>query len=149
MEPFSALTTVISFAEIALRTASALVEFTRNTKNASADRKMLAEETLALSKVLERLQSRTRSGTLSERWLEDRRDLLRQFARAHEDLATAFGFDVATGRLKIESRFNTIRTASKWSFTKSEVYSLLEKITRLQQYANTLLLDEQWSVPQE
>ena len=149
MEPFSALTTVISFVEIALRTVSALVEFTRNTKNVSADRKMLAEETLALSRVLERLQSRTRSGSLSESWLEDRRDLLRQFTRAHEDLAIAFGFDVATGRLKQESRLNTMRTVARWSFTKNEVYSLLEKITRLQQYANTLLLDEQRSVPQE
>lgn len=35
---------------------------------------------------------------------------------------------------------------AKWSFSKSEVYSLLERITRLQQHANVLLVDDQKSV---
>ena len=30
-----------------------------------------------------------------------------------------------------------------WSLNKSEVYSILERIARLQKYANTLLLDDQ------
>lgn len=38
-----------------------------------------------------------------------------------------------------------MQTIVGWSFTKSEIYSMLERITRLQLYANTLLLDEQYS----
>ncbi len=36
-----------------------------------------------------------------------------------------------------------VQTIAKWSFIKSEVYSMPERVTRLQLFANTLLLDEQ------
>lgn len=52
-------------------------------------------------------------------------------------------YDVAAGKVKEEGRYKAIRTAAKWSFTKSEIYSLLERVTRLQQYANLLLSDDQ------
>lgn len=143
MDPFSAVATAVGLADGALRTASALIEYTNNTQNASADRKLLAEETCSLSKMLERLRSRLQSPAFDDKWLEQRKDIVRQFARAYDELAASLNFDVSTGQLKQESRLKAVRTLSKWSFAKSEVYSLLEKITRLQQYANTLLLEEQ------
>ncbi|SLM37659.1 Ankyrin repeat-containing domain [Lasallia pustulata] len=96
--------------------------------------------------MLERLRSRLQSPAFDDKWLEQRKDIVRQFARAYDELAASLNFDVSTGQLKQESRLKAVRTLSKWSFAKSEVYSLLEKITRLQQYANTLLLEEQHSL---
>lgn len=143
MDPFSAVAAVVRLADVALHTVSALIEYTNNTQNASADRKLLAKETYILSKMLERLRTRLQSPGFDDKWLEERKDLVRQFARAYDELAASLNFDVLTGHLKQESRLKTIRTLSKWSFTKNEVYSLLERVTRLQQYANILLLEEQ------
>ncbi|KAI4123157.1 MAG: hypothetical protein LQ347_006261 [Umbilicaria vellea] len=146
MDPFSAVAAVVRLADVALHTVSALIEYTNNTQNASADRKLLAKETYILSKMLERLRTRLQSPGFDDKWLEERKDLVRQFARAYDELAASLNFDVLTGHLKQESRLKTIRTLSKWSFTKNEVYSLLERVTRLQQYANILLLEEQHSL---
>lgn len=146
MEPISAISALVGLVDVALRTASALVEYTKNTQNASAERKLLAEEAHALSTVLERFRDRTQNARPDEKWLDTRKDLIRQFARAYDDLANSLNLDASTGKLKQESRLKSIRTLSKWSFTKNEVYSLLERITRLQQYASTILLDEQQSV---
>lgn len=146
MDPFSAAAAVVGLADVALRTASALIEYTNNTQNASLDRKLLAEETYSLSKMLERLRTHLQNPDFDDKWLEERKDLVRQFARAYDELAASLNFDAFTGQLKQESRLKAIRTLSKWSFTKSEVYSLLERVTRLQQYLNMLLLEEQQSV---
>lgn len=146
MDPFSAVAAVVELADVALRTASALIEYANNTHNASLDRKLLAEETYSLSKALERLRTRLQNPDFDGKWLEERKDLVRQFARAYDELAASLNFDIFTGQLKQESRLKTIRTLSKWSFTKCEVYSLLERVTRLQQYLNMMLLEEQQSV---
>lgn len=143
MDPLSAIASAVSLVDIALRTTSALISFVQDTQNASADRWLLAEEARSLSKLLERLRDRAQNARVDEKWLENRTDGLRQFQRAYEDLAKSLKVDIATGQLKQESRFRAIRTATRWSLTKSEVYSVLERITRLQQYANTLLLDDQ------
>lgn len=146
MEPISAISALVGLVDVALRTASALVEYTKNTQNASAERKLLAEEAHSLSTILERFRDRAQNTSPDEKWLDTRKDLIRQFARAYDDLATSLNLDASTGKLKQDSRLKTMRTLSKWSFTKNEVYSLLERITRLQQYASTILLDEQQSV---
>ena len=146
MDPLTAvgsISALVSLLDFALRTAVVLVEYTRNTEHAGADRQILAEETVSLSKLLSRLQARLKSPTTDQSWIDQRVDLLRQFARAYVDLAASLNFDVSTGSFKAESRFKSIKTIAKWSFTKNEVYSILERITRLQQYANTLMIDEQ------
>jgi len=143
MDPLSAVASVISLFDVALRTTSALIGFVQDTQNVSTDRKMLAEECLSLSRLLERLRDRAQNAQSDGKWLDERKDILRQFQRAYDNLARSLKVDVTTGQLKPESRFKAIRTATKWSLTKSDVYSLLERVTRLQQHANTLLLEDQ------
>lgn len=143
MDPLSAISGIISCLDVALRTTSAIIALVNDIQNASTDRYLLAEEARALSTLLERLRRRAQSSDVDSKWIEHRTDVLRQFQRAYEDLAKTLKVDTSTGDLKRESRFRAIRTATKWSLTKSEVYSVLERITRLQQHANTLLLDDQ------
>ena len=146
MDPISMAAGILGVIDVAFRTTSLLAEYARNTQTASADRNLLCEEASSLGSLLQRLRDRTQSSTSDGTWLNERQELLRQFTRASDDLAMSIKFDVSTGKLKQESKFKTICTMSKWSFTKSEVYRLLERITRLQQYTNTMLLDEQQSV---
>ncbi|KAH0536013.1 hypothetical protein FGG08_007096 [Glutinoglossum americanum] len=136
----------INVVEVAFRTTSALVNYVQDTQHASTERKLLAEESRSLSAVLENLRERAQNTSLDDKWVGGRRQLVRQFQRAYDDLAASLKVDAPTGQLKQESRIKAIRTASRWSFTKSEVYSLLERINRLQQYANTLLLSDQYTV---
>ena len=146
MDPISMAAGILGVIDVAFRTTSLLAEYARNTKNASADRKLLCEEASSLGSLLERLRDRAQSPNANGTWVNERQELLRKFARASDDLAMSIKFDVSTGKLKQESKFRSICTLSKWSFTKNEVYQLLERITRLQQYTNTMLLDEQQSV---
>lgn len=143
MDPVTAVATVVSLLDVSLRTTSALIGFAQDAQNASTDRTLLAEECLSLSRLLERLRDRAQNAQIDNHWIEERKDLLRQFQRAYDDLAKLLKVDITTGKLKQESRFKAIRTSTKWSFTKSDVYLLLERVTRLQQHANTLLLDDQ------
>ena len=143
MDPVSATASIISCLDVALRTTSAIITLVQDIQNASTDRLLLAEEARVLSRLLERLRSRAQSSDVDGKWIEHRTDVLRQFQRAYDDLAKSLKVDTSTGDLKQESRLRAIRTAAKWSFTKSEVYSVLERITRLQQHANVLLLDDQ------
>lgn len=148
MDPLSITASLVSVIDAALRTTSALVKYARDPKNASSDRKMLAEETLFFLKLLQRLRDRAQSAHHDETWLADHKDIVRQFEAACDDLAMTLKFDVVTGKIKEESKLRAARTMAKWSFSKSEVYSLLEHITRLQQHANALLADDQQSVLQ-
>lgn len=143
MDPVCAAASLISVVDVALRTTSALIKYARDAKHASSDRKLLAEEAAFLSKLLERLRQRVRESRHDDAWLGDHKAIVRQFEEAYDDLAMTLKYDVVTGTKKEESRFQAARTAAKWSFTKSEVYSLLERVTRLQQYANLLLSDNQ------
>lgn len=149
MEALGAAATVIQLADVALQVTSALIEYTRNTRNASADRRLLADETHTLQGLLERLRSRAERAKPDDEWLAQRLNLIQQFALAYEDLATALKIDPHTKQPVQESRVKIIQTVAKWSFTKSEIYSTLERVTRLQLYANTLLLDEQYSLVQK
>lgn len=146
MDPISITAGFLGVIDVALRTTSALVKYARDTKNASTDRNMLAEESLFLSKLLQRIRDRAQTSRHDETWLADHKDIVRQFEAAYDDLAMTLKFDEATGRIKEGSRLRAAYTTAKWSFSKSEVYSLLERITRLQQHANILLADDQQSV---
>ena len=143
MDPISAVASILSVLDIALRTTSALVQYAEDTRSASTERRILAEEASCLLTILQRLFDRTQNAALELAWLENRKDLVRQFRRAYDDLAAALRLDITTGQLKPESRFQAIRTAARWSFNKSEVYSLVERVTRLQQHANLILLNDQ------
>lgn len=143
MDPLSAAAGVVSALDVAFRVTSALVQYAEDTRGATTERRILAEEATCLSNILQRLLERAHSRASDLAWLDDRKNLTRQFRRAFEDLAAALKIDVATGQLKSENKFKTMRTAAKWSFNKSEIYSLVERVTRLQQYANTMLLNDQ------
>jgi hypothetical protein len=142
MDPFSLTASVVGVADVAIRTTASLVQYAKDTKNASSEKKFLSEEAQSLSKILERLRSRAHAANHDE-WLRDHVDVVRQFEAAYDDLAQFLKIDPATGKKKEESRFKALRSASTWSFTKFEVYTLLERIGRLQDYANTLLVDDQ------
>lgn len=105
MEPISAISALVGLVDVALRTASALVEYTKNTQNASAERKLLAEEAHALSTVLERFRDRTQNARPGEKWLDTRKDLIRQFARAYDDLANSLKLRCIDG--KAETRVSS------------------------------------------
>ena len=158
MDPLSIAGSVIVVIDRALQITSTLVHCAREIENASADRmilvkdlflsKILQRETRLLSQPLQRLRNQTISAPHDDTWITDHRDILRQFVTAHDDLAMTLKIDVVSGKIKEESK-TTLRaahTTAKWSLCKSEIYSLLERITRLQQYAKALLVEEQQSV---
>ena len=143
MEPVSLAATVLSIADVALRTSSALVKYSKDFKHASRDRKLLVEEAMFLAKLLERLKERALSSKQNSTWEEGQRDVVRHFAAAFQDLASLLNFDISTGQSQDEGRFKALCTSAKWSFSKAEVYDMLQRITRLQQYTNVLLSDQQ------
>jgi len=74
---------VLAVVEITLRATSALVEYASNTRDASADRRLLANESRILIRLLERLQKRTSiADPAVQEWLEERQDLPRQFLKS-------------------------------------------------------------------
>ncbi|KAL8967442.1 MAG: hypothetical protein Q9197_005429 [Variospora fuerteventurae] len=129
--------------DVALRATSALTKYARDTKTASSDRKALAEETLFLSKLLQRLRDRAQTARHDDTWLADHKEIVGHFEAAYDDLAVTLKLDGVTGRIEERTRLRAAYTKAKWSFSKAEVYSLLERVTRLQQYANVLLADDQ------
>ena len=147
MEALGAAASVIAVLEGAIRVTSAVIEYSIATKNASADRKLLAEESRALARQLERLKNRfTRKDSSSETWLAEHVDLVRQFSRAYDDLLVSLDLDMSSIDVKAPSHRRAIWAVATWTFTKREVYSVLERLARLQLYANTLLLDDQHSL---
>lgn len=143
MDPLSVAASLTGVIDVALRTTSALITYARDTKHASSDRRLLGEETLFLSKLLQRLRDRAQAVRLDEAWLVDHKDIVRQLEAAYDDLAMTLKYDAVSGKIREESKLKAARTTAKWSFSKSEVYSLLERVTRLQQHASILLADDQ------
>lgn len=146
MDTLNVTASLVGVIDAALRATSALVKFARDTKNASSDRKTLAEETLLLSKLLQRPRDHAQTARHDETWLADHKHIARQFEAAYDDLAMTLKFDAVATNIKEKGTLNAARTMAKWTFSKSEVYSLLERIARLQQYAKLLLADDQQSV---
>lgn len=143
MDPISGIASVLGVADAALRTTSALIKYAHDIHNATADRELLAGEAATLMTLLEQLRNHARNLGAGDQWLETRKGLIQLFQKAYEDFASLIKFDDSSGQLKQESRFKALRTKTKWSLTKAEVYAMLERVTRLQQYANALLLDDQ------
>lgn len=146
MDPVSITAGFLGVLDVALRATSALTKYARDTKTASSDRKALAEETFFLSKLLQRLRDRAQTARHHDTWLADHKEIVGHFEAAYDDLAMTLKLDGATGRIEERTRLRAAYTKAKWSFSKAEVYSLLERVTRLQQYANVLLADDQQSV---
>ena len=80
MDPLSAAAVVLRLVDIAWRTTSALMVFVHDSNKSSADR-TLAEETLSLSMLLERLRNCAKTTGVNGKWLENRTDLLRLFQK--------------------------------------------------------------------
>jgi hypothetical protein len=147
MEPFTAAATVISVLDVSIRTISALVSYTRNTQGASKEQKLLADESAVLLDILKVLNERAKSTAPGSAWFEERKGLTWQFKKALDELAAGLHLDPSTGSIKKESRLRTMRTAATWAFTKSDTYAILERISRLQQSSNTLMMHDQRFVP--
>ena len=146
MDPLSITASLIDAIDRALQTTSALVKYARDNKDISSKRILLVEQTLLLSKLVQRLRDRALSAPPNETWLADHKDVVGEFEDACEVLALTLKFDVVTGKIKEENKLGEAHTSAKWSFRKSN--SVYETITGLQQYANRLLVDEQQSVLQ-
>ncbi len=142
MEPLSAAGAILSALDVLLRTTSALASWAQNTRHAAAERALVAKEASLLASLLERIRSRVGTGQ-DEKWLSDRSELVSQFQTAFKDLCRVVKIDPASGQPTQESRLKAAITSSRWAFTKSESFSVLERITRLQQCANALSLDHQ------
>nr|POE71802.1 isoform 2 of ankyrin-3 [Quercus suber] len=119
MEAVGTAVATLHLSDFALRLATVLVEYSRDTKIATKDREMLGEDAGGLMQSSKRLR------------------------QALDELAEALHLDLDTGAYRHESRLKAFATRVKWSLTKSEVHRLLERTTRLQQYTNALLLQEQ------
>jgi len=146
MEVIGATASIIQILDVALRITEALIRYGNDTKNASREKKVLVEETVSLAAILENLKEYAQSNIHDPTWLESRKDIVRQFQRAYQELATSLQLDIFTGKQKPETKLQAIRAAVKWSFGKSEVYALVERITRLQHYSTTLMIGDQGHV---
>lgn len=143
MEPLSSAVTILQVAELAIKSISALVEYSKDARHASRDRKLLAEEASTSLHVLERLRDKLGRDAGETKIWKARTDVVNHFSVAVNDLAAALNLDLGNGQIKSESRLKKLRTVSMWSFNKDQVYLILARISRIQQHADTLLLDEQ------
>nr|POF21844.1 isoform 3 of ankyrin-3 [Quercus suber] len=144
MEAVGTVVATLHLSDFALRLATVLLEYSRDTKNATKDRELLGEEARSLMQSLKRLRQCAKNDFVDEEWLKGCEDLFHQFKRALDELVEALHLDLDTGTYRHESSLKAFATRVKWSLTKSEVHRLLERITRLQQYTNALLLQEQY-----
>jgi len=143
MDGISAVSSLIGILDVLLRTTSALAKWAHNTRHAAAERALVAKEASLLSSLLQRVRNRASDVRLDDKWLSDQSELLDQFHTTFKDLCRLIKIDPVSGELIQESRFKAALTSARWSFSKSESFSLLERITRLQQCSNALLLDHQ------
>jgi len=143
MEPVSAISGLLSLADITLRATSAILKFANDTKHASGERKLLAEEATALKHILERLKLNAHESSTDTAWLQQQATVVAQFQAALGDLTKVLKLNLPAAQVADENRFKTALAAVKWSFSKPEVYAVLERLTRLQRHANTLFLEQQ------
>ena len=145
MDGVSAGAAILGVVDVAFRTTSALIKYAHEVHHASRDRKLLVEEARFLTKLLEQLKARLQTNR-DEAWIENNGDLFGQFENAFQDFAKALEINPKDGKPKDKSKFKTMCSMAKWPFSKAEVYSLLQRVERLQQYARALLSDEQHSI---
>lgn len=143
MEAIGSAAAVIQLVELTLRVTTALVQYTRGVNNASSDRESLANEALVLEQILKRLSARLSDPRLDPAWIEQRQEILEQFRKTCADLVKKLERYQLPEESEKGSRLKAIKLAAKWPFSKPEVYALLERVTRIQQYANTLLVADQ------
>jgi hypothetical protein len=146
MDPFSLTVSILSAADVAARATTGIIGYLRDARNASAERTLLAKEAASLLVLLENVRGGIESESLDSDSITRQTALIQQFQAACDDLASTLGFDPSTETLTRESRSHELRTKAKWFSTKKEVYAILERISRIEQHANTLLLTQQRSV---
>jgi len=143
MEVLGTAANVLSIVDLALRSTSTLFKYAHDASNSFVDRQLLTGEVSLLHETLKELRSRITSPVSDTTWIQQRQTLLEQFKKAHDELAALLKLG-GTGELpEKEGRLQALRTAAKWPFSKPTVYSILERVSRLQQYGNTLLLSDQ------
>ena len=145
MDPLSLTASLVGIVQVALLATKELVAWTKNTKNASRDNKLLAEEASFLLKLLERLRQWALESQ-DKSWLDQYTSVVRQFEAAVHDLAKALKVDLQTGRIPDESRFKALISSTRWHFSKPEIFDLLQRVERLRQYASFVMSDAQLSM---
>lgn len=66
--------------------------------------KLLGEETLVLSSLLQRHRDRVQVVRHDEAWLPDHKDGMRQFQAAYDDLAMTLKYDAVSSKIRDESK---------------------------------------------
>ena len=143
MEPVSAISGLLSLADITLRATSAIIRLANDAKHASSERKLLVEEAKALQHTLERLKLNALESNTDTAWLQQQATVVAQFQAALEGLAKVLKLNLPSAQVADENRFKAALAGIKWSFSKTEVYAVLERLSRLQRHANTLFLEQQ------
>lgn len=134
---------VIAVVDLAACTTSALAVYVRGATQSSSVRSLLAQEALLLQDLLQRLLNRVTTSAHDTAWLASHQAALSQLQQAHEDLVKLLKIDIAVGTPKKEDRLHSFLTAAKWPFSKTDVYSILERVSRLQRYVNAILRADQ------
>ena len=145
MDPFSFTASLVGVVEVAIHATKELIAYAKDTKNASRDKKLLAEEASLLLKLLERLRQWTLENQ-NNVWSDQYASVVRRFEAAVRDLAKALKIDLQAGSIPDESRFKALMSAVRWHFSKPEIYGLLQRVERLRQYASSFMSDAQLSM---
>lgn len=142
MDPVSLSGLAISCVQVAIQTTSAIIQYANDTRNAKTHIKLLANEAASLQAILRVIEDKLKVSAADPQWILARTHVVRQFQTAYDDLAQMLQLD-ASGVPRRQSGARMVIETATWPFKKSEVYALLERITRIQQYANTFLLTDQ------
>ncbi|KAK0727687.1 hypothetical protein B0T26DRAFT_799627 [Lasiosphaeria miniovina] len=145
MDPLSIAASVVGISQAAIIATRELIAYAKDAKNSSRDKKLLAEEALLLSNLLERLRQQTLEKE-DKTWLSQHSDMVQQFEAAFIDFARVLKVDMRTGKIPDESRFKSLISSAGWHFSKSEVYGLLQRVERLRHHASALMSDAQLSM---
>ena len=146
MEALGVAANAISIVDLALRTTSATITYAKEVFQASEQRRLLANEASSLYSTLVQLRVDTISNSSCEKWLAQNQSLLSQIENSVAEMATLLKFDGSNNALKKERKLQAIATAARWPSTKTNIYAILQQISRLQSYVSTILLLENGSV---
>lgn len=97
MESLSAIASIISEIDVALRITTALYAYLKDVNNATSNKILLAEEVSTLLRVLDILYTRAKKNQ-NQIWSRQQKHLINSMARACEDLIKILNFDIATGK---------------------------------------------------
>lgn len=142
MEVVGAAANVFSLVDVALRTTSVVISYAQQIAHSTEQRQLLANEASALYSTLEQLQSATATRCANPEWLVQHERVLLQMKACVAEMGSLLKLDPSKNVLLRESRYRALATTAKWPSTKADAYVLLQQISRLQSYSNSIVLHD-------